>query len=336
MLLLEPLWRPDGTCSALLAHLPAAELPRLASALEETPLFGAPCYWPAPSGSLPPGLPAIHSLEAVGPAGCDAPDTRRCLVPFGAPLPEQPFILTGLGDPGQLSTLQGRDALVCGPWITAPLPRATPNPAQPVLLELLGLIVRDAEVAELERIFAKAPQLTINLLRLVNSVAMGSHRHTESLRQAIALLGRRQLQRWLQLLLYAEQYGAEAALPPLFTAAALRAKRMESWALAGWLPGLSPDTAFLAGMLSLMDRLFGMPLAEVLASLPLPKGLQDGLLRGTGEVGEALECMVSCEAGNVQALGERMIDRIDSHEHWMDCEVDAVSWALALHGKVGR
>lgn len=47
--------------------------------------------------------------------------------------------------------------------------------------------------------------LTVNLLRLTNSVASGVRTRITSLRHAITVLGRRQLQRWLQLLLFAGQ-----------------------------------------------------------------------------------------------------------------------------------
>lgn len=336
MLVLEPLWRPDGSCTALLAHLPALRLPQLAIALAESPLAQRTCYWPAPDGELPPNLPFPNSLEAAQAEGGSAKAPARRIMPAQAPPPEAPAILTGFSDPTSLPALRNRDVLVCGPWITAPLPQSTSHPAQAALLELLGLIVRDAPTAELERIFAKAPQLTISLLRLVNSVAIGAPRHIESLHQAIALLGRRQLQRWLQLLLYAEQYGPEGQLPPIFTAAALRAKRLELWASAGWLNELTPEAAFLCGMLSLIDRLFGKPLAELLAPLPLPHKMLDALLHGQGETGMALACLALCETGDAATLGRLLGKQVEHPGSWMGREVNALAWALSLHGSLSH
>jgi hypothetical protein len=303
-------------------------------ALAESPLAQRTCYWPTPDGQLPPNLPFPNNLEAAQAEGAFTNVSARHVIPAQSSLPETPVIITGLTDPARLPALRNHDILVCGPWITAPLPQSSPHPTQAALLELLEMIVRDAPTAELERVFAKAPQLTVSLLKLVNSVAIGATRHTESLHQAIALLGRRQLQRWLQLLLYAEQYGPEGQLPPIFTAAALRAKRLELWTHAGWLTELTPDAAFLCGMLSLIDRLFGKPLDELLAPLPLPRKMLDALLHGQGETGMALACLALCETGDAATLGHLLGRHVEHPGNWMSREVNALAWALSLHGNM--
>lgn len=267
------------------------------------------------------------------PAGMASPQGQTpTLLPFGASLPEGPLLLHGVSTLAEAASLIGREVYFCGSWITTALPKALPNPAQPALLELLSLIVRDADTPDLEKVFAKAPQLTVNLLRLVNSVGMGTLHHTASIRQAIALLGRRQLQRWLQLLLYAEQYSADGSLPPLFVAAALRAKRMEQWALAGWIGEIAPDAAFMTGMLSLLDRLFGKSLESLLAPLPLAPEITAGLLHGKGEVGEALIWLELAEKGEIDTLVKRTRPRVDDLQRWMQAEIDALGWAYELMG----
>ena len=73
--------------------------------------------------------------------------------------------------------------------------------SQPMmLLKLLGLVMSNADLGEIEPTFKQEPQLSYNLLRLVNSVALGRPQKIATLKQAIVVLGRRQLQRWLQLL----------------------------------------------------------------------------------------------------------------------------------------
>lgn len=334
MLLLETIWRPDKHWSALLAHCPEHQLPQLATALGNSPLARLPCYWPSADGALPIPLPASSRIRAVitteaHPENTDTPHLRRA----GLPITAVHSIVTGVTTLANLATLQGHTLEFCGSWFTAPLTKAAPNPAQPILLELLSLIVHDADTAALEKTIAKAPQLTFNLLRLVNSVSMGAHRQVESIHQAIALLGRRQLQRWLQLLLYAEQYGPHDGLPPLFVAAALRAKRLENWAQAGLLDGLQPDAAFMTGMLSLLDRLFGQPLESLLAPLPLSPMLEAGLLRGEGEIGAALRWLTLAEAGEAEALADLAGPRVAASQQWLQAEVNSLGWAHTLLDK---
>ena len=83
------------------------------------------------------------------------------------------------------------------------------------LLKLLSLVVQDADTREIEEIFRQEPKLSYNLLRLVNSVAVGPKTPITGFNQAITVLGRRQLQRWLQLLIYANQFGQAGQPNPL-------------------------------------------------------------------------------------------------------------------------
>ena len=76
------------------------------------------------------------------------------------------------------------------------------TPSEMVILHLLQLINSDADDATIETAVKRDPLISLNLLRLVNSRAAGPDRHIESVSQALVQLGRSQLQRWLQILLY--------------------------------------------------------------------------------------------------------------------------------------
>ncbi|MDQ6619015.1 MAG: EAL domain-containing protein, partial [Pseudomonadota bacterium] len=73
------------------------------------------------------------------------------------------------------------------------------KPAKLALLRLLSLALNDAETREIEDEFKRHPNLAINLLRLVNSVAFNPTHAITSLRHALVVLGRKQLRVWLQL-----------------------------------------------------------------------------------------------------------------------------------------
>ncbi|GAB1412455.1 hypothetical protein MASR1M97_11910 [Candidatus Desulfobacillus denitrificans] len=105
-----------------------------------------------------------------------------------------------------------------------------------VLMRLLGLVLDDADTPQIEDVFKQAPGLTLNLMRLTNSAASGLRQKIASLRHAITVLGRRQLQRWLQLLLFTNPSGGGAN--PLLQLAATRGRFLEL--LAGDLMGVEP------------------------------------------------------------------------------------------------
>lgn len=168
------------------------------------------------------------------------------------------------------------------------------DPSQLALIQLLGLVMHDAETRQIEQVFKQHPNLTYNLTRLVNSVASGVQRSMTSVSQAIMVLGRRQLQRWLQLLLFTLQ-GGSTYPSPLLLLAATRGKMMELLAGKQQRDADYCDEAFMAGILSLIETLIDRPLADILSELNLGERLAAALLRREGELGILLQLVESVE-----------------------------------------
>lgn len=176
--------------------------------------------------------------------------------------------------------------------------------SQLALMRLTTLLLEDADTAELEKIFKQEPGLTVNLLRLTNSVASGVRTRITSLRHAITVLGRRQLQRWLQLLLFANQHGGSAS--PLLQLAATRGRLMELLAdkLRSRPPEL-PEQAFMTGIMSLMPTLLSLPMADILAQLPVSPAMAKALDDAReGTLGQLLQIAEASEAGAAERLVE--------------------------------
>lgn len=163
------------------------------------------------------------------------------------------------------------------------------SPGQVVLLELMNLIDADADNIVIERAVKKDVPLALNLLRLVNTPAAGIVHRVDSVSQAVTVLGRRQLQRWLQIMLYAEPARRGESMPPLLTLATARGRLLEL--LAQRLrPGQRsvPEIAFTVGIMSLMDALFSMSMEDVLETVEVPDDVRAALLERGGELGEML------------------------------------------------
>lgn len=308
MIVFELVWNQQQHWVGIFAHDAAEYADQLGAALLNQELGTLSCF-------------AICNQQQIdGIVALEATDK-------GIVLPNQGrlhFQLQNASDIKQLSPLD----MACGIWYTAANSNHTANPSKPVLLELLSLIVSDAETSALETTLAKAPQLMLNLLKLVNSVGMGNTTPARSIRQAITMLGRRQLQRWLQLLLYAEQYGDDDATPAILIAAAMRGKRLALWAEHGWLGSTSADEAFLCGMLSLLDRLFGEPLDQLLAPLPLEANLRAALLTGEGTLGHALKQLAALEAGDVHHPVLKPL--LAKQASWINTDLKAITWVQRL------
>lgn len=197
------------------------------------------------------------------------------------------------------------------------------------LLRLLGLVLEDAETQAIEGVLKHEPGLAMNLLRLTNSVATGLRIRITSLRHAIAVLGRKQLQRWLQLLLYTNPSGADHLAGPLLQLAATRGRFLEL--LAGKLRPAAQDFedhAFMTGILSLMPALMNLPLAEVLNSIKIVGDVQQALEHRTGPLGIMLQLAEALEAADGPSC-HTLTGQLDGADHMMvnACLTEALNWA---------
>ena len=154
------------------------------------------------------------------------------------------------------------------------------------LLRLIKLVAEDADQARLDAAFRTEPALIINLLRLTNSVGVGARTRITSVRQAIAVLGRRQLQRWLQLLLFSHGANVDLAHNPLLQLAALRGRFMELL-VERLLPGQRElrDPAFITGLMSVVPAALGMSMTDVLAQIAVGNDVRLALTHREGTLG---------------------------------------------------
>lgn len=193
------------------------------------------------------------------------------------------------------------------------------------ILTLLGLLARDAESRELEHQIKQDPTLAYHLLKLVNSAAFAVSTQITSFSHAITVLGRRQLQRWLQLLLYARQKpdGLPNLLLPL---AARRAAQLETLSRQAGEDRDAQDLAFMTGVFSLLDRLLHMPMATIAADLYLPDEVGAALIARRGRLGAWLRLTETHpDQAALEAAGVAPAD-------WWSSQLHAYHWAI----QVGR
>jgi len=199
------------------------------------------------------------------------------------------------------------------------------------VLRLIGLVISEAEIGKIEQVFKENPGLSFSLLRLTNSVAFGTSQKTTSVNHAIMKLGRRQLLRWLQLLLFA--INNNATFPnPLLQLAATRGKFMELLARQIDRNNLGmEDHAYMVGIMSLMDTLLGMPLSEIISPLNLPNDVSSALLFRSGQLGKMLillEYLEKTEIGPANQLLDELTPLDISQVN--KAQIEALAWANSL------
>lgn len=171
------------------------------------------------------------------------------------------------------------------------------------LLNLLQLLAGDPTVAQLEAELKLNPLLVMHLMKLANSSGLAVGHKVTTLRDAINATGTDRIARWTQLLLYAD--GRKVALEddPLLQLAATRARFMEL--AIERLPEAGrdeADAAFLTGVFSFVDAVFGGSLESTLNVLTLSRPIQAAILRREGKLGELLSVIEALERGEWENL----------------------------------
>lgn len=179
------------------------------------------------------------------------------------------------------------------------------------MLHLLELLDADASSNEIESSVKHDALITLNLLRLVNTPAVGTRYRINSVGHALMVLGRRQLKRWLQILLYVKGGGAQEFTSPLLQLATTRGKMIELL-VEHMRPGerVNADIGFTVGVMSLMDTLFSIQMRDVLDSVNVLDEVRAALLHRSGEYGGMLSLVEHIEQGREEPTLARMLQQM--------------------------
>lgn len=218
-----------------------------------------------------------------------------------------------------------------GAWYLTPPPKPVGGQtlSRAMALKLVQLVAADADTREIEEIFRHDPSLSYQLLRIVNSLSMGTNKKISSFSQAIFLLGRQQLRRWLNLMLFAARK-EDPRSAMLLARVAIRARTMELLAKASGLDRSAQELAFMAGMFSLLGILFGQPLTEVLKPLQVSDVLVAALLRNEGDIGRLLQAVDAAEREDAEALTALLAPMRLSAAEFNSFNIEAHKWMLGV------
>jgi EAL and modified HD-GYP domain-containing signal transduction protein len=170
------------------------------------------------------------------------------------------------------------------------------SPSESALMDILNLIERDADMSLIGQAIKHDAAIGINLLRLVNTAAFGARGRIDSVIQALQVLGTQQLKRWLHILQFAKAGSGGALGSPLLSLAITRGRLIELIAEKQY-PGKAAlaQTGFTVGMMSLIDTLLSMPMANVLEMINVVDDVREALLHRRGPYGDMLRVVERLE-----------------------------------------
>ncbi len=142
-------------------------------------------------------------------------------------------------------------------------------------LELLERVQDPSmSIEELVTLLRQEVALNVRLLRYLASASFGFVQPIRSIRQAVVMLGERQLRHWLRMVLLVE-LAEERLSVELCQLCLLRARFFEQLCIKCGKSGSDAESLFTLGLLSLIDVLLQRPMAEVAPELPLPQSYRD-------------------------------------------------------------
>ncbi len=185
------------------------------------------------------------------------------------------------------------------------------NAAQTVILQLMELVRKNADLSALEAVLRRDAGLSYKLLQYINSAGFGLRTPIQSLKHAVQLLGYSPLYRWLSVLLATASSSGYS--PVLMETAIVRGRFAEMLGVPH-LPKGEAENLFVAGMFSLLDRLLNVPMEKVLATVQLPEEVTQALLTREGAYGPYLSLAEACELNSALAGSLAGTLQIDTEE----------------------
>lgn len=192
------------------------------------------------------------------------------------------------------------------------------------LCKLLNSLRQGAEMDAIIQDIKLDPLLSYRILGYANSAAIGAQRKILSIKDAIMLIGREPLFRWLVLLLCTSA-PSHAEDGVLLENALARGRMMEM--IARKLALTPPEIYFLTGVLSLLDVILQLPTKTVMDALDLPEEVRAALLERTGPYGSLLRLAEASEQAQTESVNNLCTELGVALQEFNEIQNEALAWA---------
>ena len=148
---------------------------------------------------------------------------------------------------------------------------------------------------QLEQIIQRDIALSYKILKYVNSAALGIRTKINSIKQALAMLGRKNMEKFITLVLLK---GLSTDKPSELIVTSLIRGRFAELVASHLDLKEQMSTAFLVGMFSLVEALLDQSMEKVLSDLSLSDDISTALRRGPNILTFILEMIIAYEQGD--------------------------------------
>ena len=193
-------------------------------------------------------------------------------------------------------------------------------------IELLNIVNNENyDLSKAADIIARDTALTILLLKMVNNMARNSE--ITSIRHAAAMLGQRELKKWINTAVVNALY---ADKPNEITRVSLlRAKFAENLA-EGFGLAMKTEELFIMGLFSVLDVILDKSMKEALQVVKVSKDIEDALVEQKGKLAPVFDFVKQYEDANWSEISRQMVLYGISMELVEKSYMDSLVWYRRL------
>lgn len=171
--------------------------------------------------------------------------------------------------------------------------------------------------------FAKDLGLSYKLLKLANSVYIGSRNKIKSIPHALSFIGLREMYQWISLMMLKDMQDVENA--ELIKQSLIRGKFMELLA-SELYPDRESSEFYFTGIFSSIDVLLNRQMEQVLKGLPISVNVKNALLGINNEQRRLLDFVINCE----KAQWEKAAEQFSVSKKFIDLYIESLKWSQNL------
>ena len=196
------------------------------------------------------------------------------------------------------------------------------SPLKVNYIQLLNMVNSpEFELTEAADIIGRDTALVISLLKMVNRMSRNST--ITSIRHAAAMLGEKELRKWLITAVAGQLYTDKPN--ELTRMSLLRAKFAENLAPV-FSMAIQSSELFLMGLFSVLDVILDMPMKDALETIRVSKNISDALVYHKGIFAFPLEFILQYENANWQEVSRLMIVHNIEMQPVYDAYLNALRW----------
>ena len=241
------------------------------------------------------------------------------------------LVITDVPDMESFEKYSGaRGVLLSGNFYSQPITKGSVDisPLKINALHLLGQINDESfDLGETANIIERDPALSISLLRFINAMNPDRSRKIDSIRNAVAILGQREVKKWASI---AISVGMGEDRPSEITRLSLiRAKFAENLAPVFEM-AIKSGSLFISGLFSLLDVILQMPLSKAIDEVAASAEIREALVDNKGQLSEVLNLIFAYEHADWHNTSLIMVrNRIDIEE-LSGAFLDSLYWYRTL------